>query len=347
MDISSTNRMVTSGLLGIDTGGWGDVLNAGKGILEDINDVYSMVTTFQDILDNAGDWRVRLSLPSWAAFKVGSFGLGGPLSPLEETGGLVFPYTPTITINGRSNYDAIPTTHTNYTFRGYRNSDPGNIVITAPMNVEDSEQAKYWIAAVHYLRSMTKMFTGGSQIPIFGDVVDMKEGNPPPIVFLNGYGNYVFKNIPVVVESFNITLDNNCDYIPCEAESNMLETIESVGGVLGAIGDAFSGASDLLSQGGSFGSLSVGGPSISGMLSVDSIASTVSSVTDVVGGLVSSGGSEVTSFLLQSTPQTSYVPTKSTFNITLLPVYSRTNSRNFSLSTFVAGGYANNIPGYA
>jgi len=41
-----------------------------------------------------------------------------------------------------------------------------------------------------------------------------------------------------------------------------------------------------------------------------------------------------------------HVPTKSTFSVTLQPIYSRNSARNFSLDRFVSGGYLNNSFGY-
>ena len=38
-------------------------------------------------------------------------------------------------------------------------------------------------------------------------------GNPPPIVKFNGYGEYVFKNVPCVVTSFNVDLPQDVDYM--------------------------------------------------------------------------------------------------------------------------------------
>ena len=43
---------------------------------------------------------------------------------------------------------------------------------------------------------------------------------------------------------------------------------------------------------------------------------------------------------------TAHVPTKSTFTITLQPIYSRNSARNFSLDRFVEGGYLNNSFGW-
>lgn len=273
---------------------------------EAIGDVMSAVSMFGG--DSAeGDWRVRLSFPNWV-----SFANSPVLSPLKSAGGLVFPYTPTINIASNATYSKIPTIHTNYTFNAYQSSDPGEIRIEAPFNVEDAEQALYWIAAVHFLRSLTKQFSGS----------DMKAGNPPPIVKLNGYGAYVFKNVPVVVTAMSVQLTNDCDYISTEV-------VGSAAGEIAGIADSLGGLADTL------------GGALPGLSSVTSTISSIAGGVGQVAGLLGSfgvGGS--------TSGGLAYVPTKSTISLTLRPVYSRASARNFSLERFVTGGYMNNSVGY-
>ena len=183
-----------------------------------------------------GDWRVKLSIP-------GPFLGSAVLFPLLMSDcSLVFPYTPTINITGSAGYEEQGVTHQNYQFVYYNSGKAEQIQITAPFNVEDQEQGLYWIAAVHFFRSATKMFTGN----------DPNAGNPPVICRLNGYGDYVFPNVPVIVKSFSMDMPQDVNYIQA-------------------------------------------------------------------------GGN--------------HVPVKSTLNITLQPIYSRTAAKNFSLTTFVNGGY--------
>lgn len=273
---------------------------------EAVGDIISAISVFGGDA-NPDDWRVRLSLPNWLSFRNSPV-----LKPLQNAGGLIFPYTPTIQMKSAANYQPESITHNNYSFTTYKNSNPGIITINAPMNVEDSDEALYWIAAVHYLRSVTKMFTG----------YDPKAGNPPPLVFLNGYGNYVFKNIPVVVTSFDCQLPNDCDYISTEVVGSMISNITNVTDSIEGLADTIGGAL----------------PKLSGITStISSIAGGVGQVTNLLGdfnvGGTTSGG-------------LAYVPTKSTFTVALQPVYSRTSIRQFSLDQFVTGGYLNNYFGY-
>ena len=143
------------------------------------------------------DWRVKLSLPT------GSFATSELLYPLTVTNGLVFPYTPQITLSHQANYQSTSPVHNNYPFLSYENSKVENITITGEFYCEDAVEAQYWVAAVHYLRSVTKMKFGS----------DADAGAPPPVVKLNGYGDYVFNNVPVVVTNFQMDLPKDVDYI--------------------------------------------------------------------------------------------------------------------------------------
>lgn len=281
---------------------------------EVLGDIVDAVSEFTDPT-YANDWRVRLSMAKWTAFKSSPV-----LEPLKEAGGLIFPYTPSINIHSGATYSPIPTTHTNYRMQAYQNSDPGTIKITAPMFVEDPQQGLYWIAMVHYLRSLTKMFSGS----------DPKAGNPPPIIFLNGYGNYVFKNVPVVVTSMDVTLDAKCDYIGVNVIGSAAGGVQSAAEGIGGLSDSIGGLGSQI--GGAFGSFVGDATSI-----VSSVAGGVGNVAGFlgsfgVGGTISGG--------------ITHVPTKSSFSVTLQPVYSRDSVRKFSLDRFVQGGYLNNSFGY-
>jgi len=147
------------------------------------------------------DWRVKLSLPS--DFK------GDIIKPLMETGGMCFPYTPSIIVNHTANYTPSNPVHTNYTINSYNYSTVDQLQINADFFVQNALEARYWVAAVHYFRSVTKMKYGESS---------SGAGSPPPVVLLNGYGDFVFKNVPVIVTQFQFDMPNDVDYISCSLE---------------------------------------------------------------------------------------------------------------------------------
>lgn len=214
------------------------------------------------------DWRVRLSMPSGTAYDTSEL-----LQPLAITNGLVFPYTPTINISHQANYQASSPVHNNYPFLSYENSKVDNITITGDFYCEDSVEAQYWIAAVHYFRSVTKMKFGA----------DADAGAPPPVVKLNGYGDYVFKDVPVVVTNFTMDLPKDVDYIATGLGATAARNRD---------------------------------------------ANIARETSDGVGLSVA------------------WAPVKSTFTVTVQPLYSREQQRNFSLDAFIKGDYIKKGTGY-
>jgi hypothetical protein len=206
---------------------------------------------------SAKDWRVKLSIPP------GSYETSFILEPLKATGGLVFPYTPSVNISHTANYQSLDPVHNNYSFFSYENSKVDRITINGDFYCEDNTEAAYWIAAVHYLRSVTKMYYGENS---------ENAGSPPPVVKLNGYGDFVFANVPVIITNFQVELPKDVDYIP------------------------------------------------------SSFAGGVEIVTEYDRGIQRKEG-------------IGYAPVKSMLSVTCQPIYSRTNVRNFNLSTFINGGY--------
>jgi hypothetical protein len=207
------------------------------------------------------DWRVKLSMPPIDSWKKpptnGIFGFQFPvLSPIINTNGFIFPYTPAVTLTHSANYSSMDPIHNNYPFAAYENSKLDKITIVGEMYCENSFDAAYWIAGVHFFRTMTKMFFGEGE----------NSGSPPPIIKLSGYGDYVFNNVPVAVTQFSVELPKDVDYIP---------------------------SSFLIPQG------------------------------------------------IQGTTGAGYVPVKSVFTVTLLPMYSRESVRKFNLNDFATGQLIN------
>lgn len=147
---------------------------------------------------NKNDWRVRLNA-EWSIFNSPLFSL------LENTGGMVFPYMPNITVSTKANYSSIETIHSNYPMTAYKNSSVDEISISGEFSQETETDAAYWIAATTFLKTATKMFYG--QGP--------NAGNPPIICNLSGYGGSVFNNVPVIVKSFSVDLKEDVNYINC------------------------------------------------------------------------------------------------------------------------------------
>jgi hypothetical protein len=265
--------------------------------------------------DASSDWRVRLAIPP-------AFSSSPMLSPLVQAGGLVFPYTPSIAIASTASYGEENFTHSNYGFVYYQNSRANTISINGAFNVEDGEQAMYWLAAVHCLRSATKMFTGE------GDL----QGNPPPIFKLNGYGDYVFKNIPVVIESFSINLPADTNYINTSTAFAGGDATGGLGGALSSVAGIAGVSSGLAGLAGALGA----NKAANALGKIGAIGGAVAGVGKLISGVtaLAGGGSFATS-------GNSWVPVKSELQITVRPIYSREAVRRFSLQKFVKGDYVN------
>lgn len=150
------------------------------------------------------DWRVKLSLAPKAdyLYKDPSNKL---LAPLAVTNGIIFPYTPSVSVTYLANYDSAAVQHSNYKIFQYQNSAIESITIGCDFTCQDVSEAQYLLAVIHFLRSATKMFYGQDQGP--------PAGTPPPLCYLTGLGAYQFDNHPLVINSFNYQLPTDVDYI--------------------------------------------------------------------------------------------------------------------------------------
>jgi hypothetical protein len=182
---------------------WNRLKGSGAGVNSQIVNVRAKWSGRTD----ATDWRVKLTLPAGSALSKTFFPEAGPddrLAPLRDIGGFFFPLTPSMIIQHSANYNALSQTHSNYPFQAYQNSQVDQMNIIGEFPVQNQQDAKYWVATVNFLRTVTKMFFGKEQA---------FKGNPPPIMHLSGYGDHMFNKVPVVVQSFNVELRSGVDYI--------------------------------------------------------------------------------------------------------------------------------------
>ena len=152
------------------------------------------------------DWRVRLTVPEGPLRDFFNFDTNPLLRPLAGSNGMFWPLTPTMVIQHSANYNAMDQVHSNYPHQAYQNSQVDSLNIIGEFTVQNSEDAKHFIATVNFLRTATKMFFGQD------DGTGLK-GNPPPILHLHGYGDHMFNKVPVVLNSFNVELRAGIDYI--------------------------------------------------------------------------------------------------------------------------------------
>ena len=155
----------------------------------------------------ASDWRVRLRLAPNADYLYKNPNGAGILDALRITDGVIFPYTPSIETAYKANYDPYELTHSNYRGYFYKNSYVDAINMRATFTAQDTNEANYLLAVIHFFRSVTKMFYGN----------DSQRGSPPPLVYLSGYGDFQFNEHPCVVSQFNYTLPPDVDYIRAQS----------------------------------------------------------------------------------------------------------------------------------
>lgn len=250
------------------------------------------------------DWRVRLILPEQSDFLYKA-SPPGILKPLAQSNGVVFPYTPQIQTSYSANYEQYDLVHSNYRGYFYKNSKVGDININAVFTAQDTQEAEYLLAVIHFFRSVTKMFYGK----------DAQRGAPPPIVYLVGLGDFQFNGHPCLVSNFTYNLPSDVDYIrannPNNYGTNMLNRVSastSTSNIVPASVNRLANAIDNFGK-----SLQIG--------ALSSVP-----VPGTVPGSVNN--------LNRST----YVPTKMEINITLLPVQTRAQvSKQFSLKGFANG----------
>lgn len=173
------------------------------------------------------DWRVRVSLGDSANFFYNAADKG-ILAPLFKgslnQNGVIFPYTPQIQTTHTARYAEQKLTHSNYANYFYEGSDVSAITISGDFTVQNETEGQYLLAAIYFFRSCTKMWFGENG------------GNPPPMVFLNGYGTHYFPNVPCVITSFQHTMPQDVDYIEVPLYNPSAAVVNSI---IGAFGNSF------------------------------------------------------------------------------------------------------------
>jgi hypothetical protein len=162
---------------------------------------------------DSGDWRFKIRLAPGARYLYrGDDGQGvqsGILAPLAVTDGVIFPYTPSVTTAYRARYAEQDLPHSNYRGYFYSGSNVEMVNVQATFTAQDTAEANYLLAVIHFFRSVTKMFYGQN---------DSYRGAPPPLVFLQGFGAYQFSRHPCVVTNFNYVLPSDVDYIRADVQ---------------------------------------------------------------------------------------------------------------------------------
>ena len=132
------------------------------------------------------DWRIKIDCPA----------LGNSA---------VFPVLPLVTFNYTASYSSLSVTHSNYKPHFYDSSEVQQINITGAFPVHHDADGQMLLDTINFFKATTKMYFG----------TGTNAGNPPPIVFLDGYGKPFMSRIPCVVVQFNHNMPTDVDYVKC------------------------------------------------------------------------------------------------------------------------------------
>jgi len=153
------------------------------------------------------DGRVRLVVPDGPLTEFFDFANNPLMTPLKDSNGIFWPLTPAVVIQHSANYNAMDQVHSNFPHQAYQNSQVDSFNVIGEFPVQNSEDAKHWVATINFLRTATKMFFGAET------GLNGLKGNPPPILHFYGYGDHMFNRVPVVINTFNVELRPGIDYI--------------------------------------------------------------------------------------------------------------------------------------
>jgi len=246
------------------------------------------------------DWRVRLQLAPTSNYLYNTKP-AGLLAPLAATNGVIFPYTPQINTTYQAKYADYDLVHSNFRGVFYQNSRVDDINLRAIFTAQDTREANYLLAVIHFFRSVTKMFYGAK---------DQYRGTPPPLVYLSGLGMDQFYGHPCLVRSFVYNLPDNVDYIRASTNNNY--------------------GTDLLSRRtASQSSARPGGGATANRIANAGLEKFFPSKKPAPDPVVGS---------VNNTQLSNYVPTKMEIDLTLIPVQTRSQvSKQFSMEGFANG----------
>lgn len=148
-----------------------------------------------------------------------------PMKILHQTNGVFFPYTPTVTYKQNPLWQSQDLTHSIQQYYYFTATESAQISIGGRFTVQNNEEGQYLLAVWHFLRSYSKMHFGSS---------DPRRGLPPPILLLDGYGGYVFKDLPVIIQTWNMDFPSDVDYVrvnPGSTRSSFTEDFNSTFGL--------------------------------------------------------------------------------------------------------------------
>ena len=175
-----------------------------------------MASSFRD--DWVKETRARLTIANNSTVLKDADGIDNAiLLPLLKFQGMIWPYSPNITVSHNAMYGEYDLVHNNYPQHYFQKSQPSEIQVDGQFTAQTDAEAKYMMAVIHFLRIITKMNFG---------LNDPNRGTPPPILNFSAYGNLMFNRVPVVVKNVAYTLPNDVDYVDVLVDPELADVVE-------------------------------------------------------------------------------------------------------------------------
>lgn len=159
----------------------------------------------------AVDTRVKIKVPK---DYITGFTEGGDRVELRRNGGIVFPYTPSISYEHKADFSPLAPVHSNQPIYFYQRSSVTPITIQGKFTVQNESEAEVYISTIHLLRALTKMRTG----------TEDGAGSPPPVCRLYAYGLFSLDNVPISISNVRIELPDSVDYFSTGKLNQTFET---------------------------------------------------------------------------------------------------------------------------
>lgn len=129
-----------------------------------------------------------------------------PMNILHQTNGIIFPFTPNIHVKQNPAWSSQSLTHSLQDYYYFRTITSTEINISGKFTAQNNYEGRYLLAVLHFLRSYSKIYFGTSEN-------EAKRGLPPPVLLLDGYGNYIFNSLPIIILDWNFEFPSEVDYV--------------------------------------------------------------------------------------------------------------------------------------
>lgn len=209
----------------------------------------------------SSDMRIRLAALNPAAVYANS----PIMAVLNQTGGMMFPYTPTISVTQGVDYMTLQLVHSDSDYQAYTRTPSVKISVNGKFTVQNLREGQYALACIHFLRTVSKSYFGekdaqatnnatsaltnvlnapiSSLLTPAGNAGGGNAGLPPPVLLFSGYGNLMFNRLRVILTSHSYTFDESMDTVAVPIGGGSLGSFGSLlGGGLSGLSNPLGGA---------------------------------------------------------------------------------------------------------